>query len=412
MVGTSFSVGAFNFVFTLIMGRMLGPIGFGTLTALTSLLYILGVPAQSLNSVIVRFVAELFSQQRYYAIWHLYRRFLWWLSILGILLVIFSFGIAPILSDFLRISDPLLVSLLAINVTIGFLTVLSQSVFQGQQRFWIYCLMDSAGVITKVALGVSLVWLGYNVRGALIAIVSANLVPFLLAFSLLIPLRRVSVDKNGLVTKTQLSLFALPSLVAFLGMSLLTNQDVVLVKRFFAPAEAGMYSALVMFGKILFFVTGAVGGVILPVVTSKYVSSEDYKRSFLKGFLLVLSLCSMFVLLISAFPTVWVRILFGSTYLSIAPQLGWVGLLYLVFSLSYIFVLFFMATKQPLVTPIPLVLSFLQIVLLTSYHNSIQQVLIVNILVHTLLLFLLTFLYNNPNLLEKLNQWIRKIYSR
>lgn len=412
LVGSSLLVGGLNFIFTILMGRMLGPIGFGTLTALTSLLYIIGVPAQSLNTVVVRFVAELSALNHRHAIWYLYLRFIQWLAALGGVTIVITYLGSQIVADFLHIDDRWLIVLLALIVVFGFVVVLSQSVLQGLQKFFLYSLLDVSGVVAKFTLGVFLVWLGWGVRGAFWAIFVANITPLLIALIFILPLRKGEENRKALITRSQVRHFVFPSLVAFFGLGLLSNQDVVLVKRFLSPLDAGSYAALVMFGKILLFVTAAVAGVIFPLVTSRFVAGKDYRQSFLKGFWLVVLICVSFLGLFLIFPDFLVNLLFGSMYSNVATNLFFAGVVYLFFCLCYVLIIFFLAVKQTLVAILPLFFALLQMILLILFHNGLRQVLSVNAFSLSLLLLLLLFLYNDQCLLERFNQWIKRNYSR
>ena len=51
--------GGINYVYHLLMGRMLGPVDYGILVSLISLSYLLSIPIATLNLVVVRFVSLL-----------------------------------------------------------------------------------------------------------------------------------------------------------------------------------------------------------------------------------------------------------------------------------------------------------------------------------------------------------------
>ncbi|MEI7435917.1 MAG: glycosyltransferase [bacterium] len=76
-------------------------------------------------------------------------------------------------------------------------------------------------------------------------------------------------------------------LVALTGYSVLANADVVLVKKFFDPLQAGLFAKAAMLARIAFFLPQPVAGAMFPKVVSGGESSVASWHTLLKGLALV-----------------------------------------------------------------------------------------------------------------------------
>ena len=393
MFVASMVVNVSNFLYTAIMGRMLGPADYGVLTALTSLLYIVSVPSQSLNTVTVTFVSRFFAVENRYAVWRLLRKAFLWLVLMSTVLITGMIIFQTEAAQYLNIPDARLLVLLAVLVAVSFLNVLMMSVVQGLQRFSLYGMVAVAVGLTKLGLGVVLVWLGYRVVGALLAFIGSMILPAVLLAPTLFSLRTAAtVDTQA--TQRDVLRFALPTLIAYFGLALLINQDVVLVKRFFTPEEAGLYAALALIGKIIFFAVGAVVAVVYPMVAAQYAAHESVSSPVRLGLALISLICGGALVVYVLVPGLVVQILFGSAYTAITPLVWQIGLFLSVYSLAYALILFLLALDQVIVVFLPVLFAFVQYMVLVRYHSSLEQVVQVSLASTTALLLSVAIVYS------------------
>jgi O-antigen/teichoic acid export membrane protein len=102
--------------------------------------------------------------------------------------------------------------------------------------------------------------------------------------------------------------------------------DVVVVKHFFSPEEAGLYHAAASLGKTLLFVVGVLNNTMFPKVTeaqTRGVNSLPILKEYLAY---VISLCTLGIVTIwvAAPQLLWVT--FGPSYVGAAPLLRLFGL--------------------------------------------------------------------------------------
>ena len=72
--------------------------------------------------------------------------------------------------------------------------------------------------------------------------------------------------------------FAGPVVLVYLGQILISNSDIIMVKRFFEPEIAGQYAAVALIGRIVFFATWSVVTALFPIVARKQQKGESHRQ--------------------------------------------------------------------------------------------------------------------------------------
>jgi O-antigen/teichoic acid export membrane protein len=68
-------------------------------------------------------------------------------------------------------------------------------------------------------------------------------------------------------------------MIFFAGQVLINNCDIVLVKHFFVPKEAGVYAAVAMVGRVIFAFSSSVVNSMFPLVAGTKDEEEKTSRS-------------------------------------------------------------------------------------------------------------------------------------
>lgn len=149
-----------SYLYHLIMGRFLGPSGYGELSSLLSLVYIFTVPLLVAQTVLVKFISgfkahgdmgqskQLFVQATKVFII---------VSLVGVPLILIA---APYISSFLHLPSLTLMILLYVLLIVSLLTVAPVSLLTGYQKFvWISAL-GATGVLIKLLISIPFVLLG------------------------------------------------------------------------------------------------------------------------------------------------------------------------------------------------------------------------------------------------------------
>lgn len=381
-----------NYLYQVLMGRYLGPSEYGTLAVLFSLLYIVTVPANTVLTVAVRYISTLRARNH----WH--KMSVWWrgftkrLLVAGALLFLVSALISPALASFFNINRVSPLILTGGVFMIIFVLTLNRGVLQGLQSFNALSFSFSLEAVLKVVLAVGLVVIGFGVDGAVIAVLLAMGISYVFSFW---PLKGVvsSGATDEAVDWTEVIRLAIPVFLAFLFLTLMYNIDMLLVKHFFEPEEAGLYAGLSLMGKVIFFATWAVAGVMLPMVSEAKEVGKRHHNLFWQTFGIVFLGSAVLVLWYFLFPEPTLGILLGASFKPAAPYLGVFGLAMMLLALNNVFLFYFLALhRNSFLVPLALV-AVLEAPLIWVYHSSIIQIIQILLVLNLLLIvaFFVTF---------------------
>lgn len=368
-------VNVINYFYHLVMGRTLGPVGYGSLAAIFSILYIAGVVPVSSSFAIVKFMSVSKNGKEksrlYAALKKLYSKIA--IVVLAVLLLL-----SPLIASFINLSDVKSVMLIGPIVFFTIMTVVNTGSLQGLLKFSGVVISNTILAVGKLSFGLVLVYLGFNYFGAVMGIGVAGLLAFI--YSTWAIKRHIRIKKYS--TKYDLKPFtryALPVLVQSLAFTSMYSMDLILVKHFLPPFEAGLYAALSTMGKIIYFAISPIVSVMFPVVSSKRSKGENYRKSFYLSFFVAAIMGMGITALYYLLPSFTINSLYGSEYTSAASTLALMGIFMSLYSLSYFLVNFLLSVHKTLVAVIPAAAAVGQVVFLWVYHDSLEQVLQVNI---------------------------------
>lgn len=384
MVFGSNAINFLNYLYHLMMGRLLGPSNYGELAALFSLSGLLGIIPGSLSLVIIKYVSSSKTDEGIEDIIRWFNKKIFLSAITLFLLIVI---LSPYISSFLNIQNHLLVILTGAIFLFSIPALFNRSVLQGLLRFKQMIVSVLAEVSLKLVLGVLFVYLGFSVGGAVGALVVASLAGWVLS-------RMAIADyiKKGEIKLPQIKaffLYSVPVLIQSVAMTSIYSTDLILVKHFFSSHEAGIYASLSTLGKIIFFGTGPISTVMFPLVAKKQSRGENYVKIFNYSLLLTIAASLAILAIYWLFPEIAIKTLYGSLYLEGANYLVWFGVFTTLFTLSSLYISYNLSMGRTKVVIIPLIVAILQIIGIWVYHYNLMIVIIISVLVNALLLSLL-----------------------
>ncbi|MGB9911219.1 MAG: oligosaccharide flippase family protein [Microgenomates group bacterium] len=384
-----------NYLYHLLMGRMLGPKDYGSLTALISLTYFFSIIAGTFLTTTVKFVTKYKVKKDFGKILGLFLNLFKIFGFIGIFLMILIIILKEKISYFLNLEDSFPLIILSFWLMISLVSFINDGILRAFLKFGFLSFNSVLTTILKLILVVFLVKRGFGINGALGGIVIASLVYFLISFFPLKFLWRYQ-DKIEKINKKEFFGFSFPVLIAMLSLTSFYSSDVILVKHFFSAMEAGIYSAVSVLGKIVFFASGVIPAVMFPLVSERFENGKSY-RHLLNQSLLIVGGESIFITLVYfLFPTLMVRLLYGNSYLSAVPYLGAFAVFISFYSLNNLLINFFLSVGKTKVVLWCLGGAILQIILINLFHSSLMEVIRISLLISVLLfLILMIFLFKN-----------------
>jgi O-antigen/teichoic acid export membrane protein len=376
-------VNAGNYLFNLILGRLLGPAAFADLSLIVTLLLVLTLVTSALQLVAAKFAAVHTANNDPASLSGL-RRWLsrWAWGVGGALLLFFALG-APWLQAFFRTQSLWPFVLFGIGVPIYFAQGVDRGLLQGQTRFGVLALTYQAEMWVRLIAALGFVAIGWSVNGAVAGLTLSLVATWLVARSAAVGLppavALVSSERTAIMT------FVGPAVAALVGQVLITNSDILIVKRYFEPVEAGQYAALALIGRIVFFATFSVVSVMFPIVAQKHEKGEPHRYLFGVSLLLVGVVSAGIIIATAIVPELIVSVLFGAAYVSIAPMLWLLAVATTLYALSNVVINYRLSTGFTHGTLIAVATGVLQVIALLIFHDSLIQVVSVLILVNTAL---------------------------
>ncbi len=165
-------------------------------------------------------------------------------------------------------------------------------------------------------------------------------------------------------------------LLSTLGLMGLINADIILVKKFMEADVAGLYAGLSLLSKIILYVS-------LPISTVAFSFFSDDEQQDSRSVLLLSGLAFVLIGLVSVvgyyvLPELIITIVFGAKFLSLSPLLFWAAIFGAVYSLVTLLTQY-LVSQNRVASLIPLVGVVTQVGLIYIWHQSIRDVILINI---------------------------------
>lgn len=331
--------GGVNYLYQVLVGRLLGPEQYGVFGSLFALSYLLLILSWGVAFVSTKYVSELVGAERAGFMRGTFLR-------VGVLTGALFLGLAaasPLVAGFLRLADPLLVVLVGLTVLVGPLNAVNRGALRGLERFVTLGSVQVGTAAVKLLVGVGLVLVGFGVFGAIAGIVVATLLS-LTAVGVL--LRRWYLSGGSYGGFDGVYRFALPSLLVAFCFTVPTNADVVIVKHLFSAHQAGLYTSVSVFGKVLVFLPVGIAGAMFPKAAKRETEGEAtmglLRRALLYTGLLAGGAAAVLVVL----PDLFLGLLYGGAYVGAAGLLRWYAPAMAAFSLCVVMLQYSLAVDD------------------------------------------------------------------
>ncbi len=369
-------------------GRLLGPVQYGILGAVLSLIYIVNVPVNVIQTTIAKFSAKFKAEQHKEKVNVLLRRSVRKLLLTGITATLIFLVLIGFIADFLKIPKEILLLFTPI-LLFSLLLPITRGILQGLQSFKDLGLNLVSEGFVKMALGIGFVLLGLGVGGAVLGITCSLGIAFLLSY---FPLKNFFKKTHETFERNEVYNYALPVFFALLLLTGFYTVDVLLVKHFFQDIDAGYYAALSLIGKMIFFGTFAIGNVMFPKVAEMHSLKKENKQILNKSLILMTLGSFAAVSLYFLFPKIIILLLFGKEYLRIIPLVGWMGVMMAFYSLSYLLSLYNLSIGKLKFIWILFVFFLIEVLALVLFHQNLESIIKILAALMTVL-FLILLIY-------------------
>jgi O-antigen/teichoic acid export membrane protein len=378
-------VGVTNLVYNVATARLLGPTGFAHATAVYTMLMLMSAITLSFQVVCAKYVARSDSAQDRAAVFAGLHQRSWIAGIaLGLLLYLFRNALVR----YLNLPDPMLISLLALGTAFYIPLGVRRGYIQGIKAFGPLALNFMLEGVVRLGGVFLLIALGMGVRGAVLASALAVFAAYFLAFPnprlKLISFARISVSfREGL-----------QAIVFFSGQTVINNFDIVLVKHFFPANLAGIYAAVALVGRLVNMCAWSVVNTMFPVSAGAGTDEKEASPVLFTSLLLVFGILCVLIVGLWLVPSFLWRVLFGAhfelgSYGSLAQLLILYAVVTGIYSLSSVIITYEMSRKIANTSWVQLAFSFALALGIYSFHDTLRQVILVQLILMVILLAVL-----------------------
>jgi O-antigen/teichoic acid export membrane protein len=301
------------YVFLLAAGRILGSEDYGSLAALLGLLAIVLIPAGAVQMAMSREVSRRGATGDPDGASRLARGALRVALIATAPLLVLALALAKPLSQVLHIDSVAMVVLALLSLSTALVFPVAMGVLQGLQRFPALGTLYVLPWLVRLAVLAIAAAAGYRLGGAILA----TFLGAVAATALALVLIRQPLQGTGALSRAELRTFLRylwPVAVALIGIALLTNVDVLIVKARFSAEEAGAYGAASAFARVGFFFPAAILTVLFPRTAARQARGEETEDILGRSLFATAGFCGLLALVYAAAGVGLVSMTFGTDF--------------------------------------------------------------------------------------------------
>jgi hypothetical protein len=369
-------VAATNLLYNILIARMLGASGFGHASALYTLLMLVAAIPLSFQIVTSKFVArnsETIVRAQIYAT--MLRRA--WQVGLGIAILLAA-GSAYLKSYFNLPAQHDLV-LLAIAAGVYMPLGVRRGRMQGCYDFRGLAISVVVEVAVKFAGALLFLHFGMGVTGVMTAVLLSIVAAYIAGEP-----GAHARAKPGLIKIAPFG-EGMQAILYFIGQVILSNLDILVVKHFFPPAQAGIYAAVALVGRVVFMLSWSVVSSMFPI-TASHTNREGGRSVLYTGLFIVGAVTSAFIAAVALTPAAVWAMLLGKAFLlsttgSFSALLNQYAIMTGIYGIAVVLMMYEISRRTGSAAWVQLGASVLLGAAIWRYHASLSQVIVVQVFV-------------------------------
>ncbi len=373
-------VSTLNFGYNVVVARLLGPAAFGHAAAMVTLLMLFSALTLAYQLVCAKLVAKNEAPEARSAVYRGLLRRAWMVGAgLGLAVILTS----DIVDDYLRLPSPWLLVLLGMGAAFYVPLGVRRGGMQGTCAFARLTANFLIEALVRFLGALILIEAGLGVTGAVAAISASVILAYFFPFTQ--PQLRVGSGRSMPVSFGE----GRQAIVFFVGQVVINNIDILLVKHFFAPEPAGVYAAIALVGRILYFASWSVVSAMFPI-SAGAPPKEENPSVLVVPLLFVLAMGVLFIWALAYFPDFVLQGIFGALFQktghSVTSLMGLYAAATGTYALSVVLMAYEMSRRVAQTGWLQLIFSGLVAVGIAIFHATLRQVVIVQLVLMVFLL--------------------------
>lgn len=387
-----------NYLYNLLLGRLLGPSQFADAAVLITFLLVLSFVAMTFQLATAKFSVVLQSNVLQNFISKVYK----YATIIGISFGLLIIVFAKQLQLLFNTSTSSMFTIFGIGVPIYFLMSVNRGFYQGKKDYKSLSVTYQLEMLSRLLITLGLIFV-LNIQSSLVIAIGIllsfgfGLVPFKSKY---FTFKKVEILDQKL-SKQVIRFFVITAFYE-LTQIIINNSDILLVKHYFDSYQAGLYASLALIGRIVYFIAWMFVMLLLPEVVQLKKDGKSTAPILFKYIMYIAVIASVIIIACALFPKLAILMLFGDSYLAIAPLLWKYALATGLFAISNIFAYYYLSLDKYIPVILSAIFGVLQVVLIVFYHSNLQEVVYMQIITMVLLLIVqVTFFITDQEIKDK-----------
>lgn len=358
--------------YIVLVGRIVGPEEYADFAAALSVIYFIGVALSPVGPAVSRLCARFTARGDHHAVAALRRQAIIRMAATAGLVGIAGAAASPFLARALEFRSFVPLALVFAVVLVFAVLNVDRGVVQGLLEFRVHNVNIVLEALVRWTFAI-MVLLGWRSAGAGIA---SYLVAMLAAEAMLaVRFRRDRTTTRATVDWNEVRRVTMPLAVLMIAIATMQNVDMLVVKRYFAPAESGAYGAASALARAIGIVFVPLYVMLTPILTALRESGRPVHGATLRFGVLFLALSVVPLILFALWPELIVTTLYGQEFRPAAPLLAPLAGVAIVLYVSLMLSQALITLEKNRFLIAYSVLTVVQIAALVMFHHTFGEVL-------------------------------------
>lgn len=287
----------------------------------------------------------------------------------SLILTLLWFASVPFLMKFFGTGNPFVFIFFGAILVVGFASSTDRGFLSARLMFGSLAVMYFLDPVIKLLTALILVYFKFKLW-AFSAIPLSMLGTFIIGWLLIV--KQVKLN-SYILPKFEIhnfpkKFFATSIFSGFSPIAFLTI-DILLANHFLAPVETGQYTLLSLVGKMVYFFGSLTGSFLIPFL-SRNEGAKTPSKAFNIVLLSTVFLSGIAFLVFGLFSHITIPLLYGKKALAITPFLAFFTAAVASYTIARVFINYYLVKKVYSFTILGILLTGLQILLISLYHQS------------------------------------------
>lgn len=332
-----------NYLLNVFLGRWLTPAEFADANLMVTIMLLVTAAAISLQMIAARFagVYEVREDRDATSAMATWLGRLSWIGG-GLLAAVLIVGSSP-LATFFNSESAWPFVILGLGMPFYLAQAVGRGVLQGRLTFRPLAATFVVEMLVRVILGIALVALGFGVIGATIGLTASFFATWLHVRLLIGRIESESIAADAVKDITR---YAGPIVLLLIGQIIVNNGDVLIAKRFLEPETAGVYAAIALVGRAVFFLSWSVATTLFPAAAQRGERGQSADGLLYGGLVIVAMMGAGFVIGAALLGGTVLGRVFGPEYADVSGPLAWYAFATSMFAMANLIVSHHLSTGR------------------------------------------------------------------